>query len=164
MRASKWWIKISIPPSAFLQLWALTLQELWKLSQTATTAPCWETIDRRMGLRILGNQVRMRCSHTDLSWETKSSAEPGISTGTIAPPEPAVRLQGASGNGAALGRRTIDRCSAALNQSRYIGRGAKRQMKQKDSRQDITQTQKNPKNDTEVKSFFWRLNLKKLGM
>lgn len=54
-----------------------------------------------MGVMILGNQVRMRSFHTDLRGETKSCAEPDIRTGTIAPAEPAVYLQGASGNGAA---------------------------------------------------------------
>lgn len=94
MRASKWWIKISLSTTL-----ATYTSRALNTQPNGYHCSLLGNYGQMHGLRIWGNEVRMRSSHTDLSWETKSSAEPGIRTETIAPPEPAVRLQGASGNG-----------------------------------------------------------------
>ncbi len=158
MRASKWWIKISL--STTLATYT---------SRALNTQPngyhcCLLGNNGQIhGLRILGNEGRMRSSHTDLSWETKSSAEPGIRTGTIAPPEPAVRLQGASGNGRP-GKTDHRQMQSTTESEQILREGCKTSDEAEGQQTGHNTDTKEPKRDTGVKSLFWRLNLKKLVM
>ncbi len=99
MRASKWWIKISIPPSAFLQLWALTTSRALKTQPNSYHCSLLGNNRQTHGSEDFGESSEDEVFPYRFELGTKSSAEPGISTGTIAPPEPAVRLQGRLGTG-----------------------------------------------------------------